>query len=124
MPESFELVLRARGEDSLFVINRGKTGVPLEKLTLASKKAEFEGAEWTYSVLQPGECVALWSDKEDAKAPEDLDCQVVGQRLELESPDRFWKDNFGVYYDETKLGDCKRKPDQCVVVFPKGKDDD
>ena len=123
MPESFELVLRARGEDSLFVINRGKTGVPLEKLTLASKKAEFEGAEWTYSVLQPGECFALWSDKEDAKAPEDLACQLVGERLEREGSERFWKDKFRVYYDGEKLWDCKKKPGRCEVVYPVEDDD-
>ena len=104
----------------MFVVNRGKTGVSLEKLRLASKKAEVQGVEWGHSVLQPGECVALWSDKQDAKAPEDLQCQAVGQRLELAAPDRFWKEDFGVYYDGEKVGDCKKKPKQCEIVYPNG----
>jgi hypothetical protein len=124
MPASFTLVLMARGEDSLFVVNRGETGLPLEKLRLASKKAEVEGVEWGHSVLQPGECVALWSDKQDAKAPEDLECQTVGQRLEREGSDRFWRESFGVYYDGEKLQDCKKKPESCQVVYPGGEDDD
>jgi hypothetical protein len=112
--------LMARGEDSLFVVNRGDTSVPLDRLRLASKKAEVKGVEWAHSVFQPGQCVALWSDKPDAKAPEDLACQLVGQRLERDGPDRFWKEKFAVYFDGEKFGDCQKKPKECNVVYPNG----
>jgi hypothetical protein len=128
-PISYELTLMAKGEDSLFVINWGDVGLPLGELRLANEEGEVLGTEWERAVLSPGECVALWKDIGDPKAPGELkcdvddeqigceECSIVGEPLGREGKDRFWKKKFDVYYGEEKVGNCKEKPKKCIVTF-------
>jgi hypothetical protein len=114
---SYELLIVARGDDSLFVVNQGETSLPLEWLRLSNKKGEVSGVEWKYGVLGPGDCVAVWKNHEDAKPPDKLVCENVGARIEREGSERFWKEAFDVHYGGDKVGECKKTPRECEIAF-------
>jgi serine/threonine protein kinase len=119
-PISYELYIVARGDDSLFVVNQGETDISLGALRLTSKKGGVDGTEWEHPMLRPGQCVAVWKDNEDAKAPDKLECENVGLRLERSGDERFWKEKFDVYYEGDKVGNCGKTPKRCVVDFTIG----
>jgi serine/threonine protein kinase len=120
VPISYELFIAARGDDSLFVVNQGETDISLGALRLTSKKGGVDGTEWEHPVLRPGQCVAVWKDNADAKAPDKLECENVGLRLERSGDERFWKEKFDVYYEGDKVGNCGKTPKRCMVDFTVG----
>jgi serine/threonine protein kinase len=110
--ENYSLLVAKRGEDSLFVINQGSDAFPLDLLGLGEGEGRISGPEWSVPALLPGECVTAWKDVEKSKAP-DVTCTEVGLRLTREKNERFWKNIFGVYINETWVTNCER--DQCAI---------
>lgn len=112
---SVELLLVKRGEDSLFVVNQGETGVALSSLQVGEGEGAISGAEWGVDVLAPGQCVAAWKDGGNPKSP-DVDCDLVGAHLTRGGKERFWKSSFEVFYGEQMQSMCSS--DRCPITIP------
>jgi tRNA A-37 threonylcarbamoyl transferase component Bud32 len=117
LPEPlYELLFARRGDDSLFVVNHSGRALPLPPLWLTDGRAQVNGQEWRVPSLEIGACVTAWKDSGRPRAP-DVTCTEVGERLTRSGRDRFWRDEFEVYYDGQKVGECRKNQEQCVVTF-------
>jgi serine/threonine protein kinase len=115
---SINLLLAKNKDDSLFVVNRNETALPLEPLMLKNDAGGVLGEAWDVSLLREGECVAIWKDTGRPKQPKDVDCKIVGKRLVREAGKRFWTSNFMIYYDDVEIGSCRSSGDVCRIVYP------
>jgi serine/threonine protein kinase len=114
-PVTLSLLLVARREDSLFLVNTSDVALPLSSITLSNDIGELNGDEWGIPLLEPGECVAVWKDARDPQPPEGLTCEPLGEQLIRTRDEIFWKQAFVVYYEGEQIGDCAEKPEACEV---------
>ena len=110
--ENYSLLIAKRGEDSLFVVNQGSRGIPLNALVLGEGEGRISGLEWDVPILMPGECVTAWKDNGKPKSP-DVTCTEVGQRVTREKQERFWKSTFGIYFNGARVTNCDGN--QCTI---------
>jgi serine/threonine protein kinase len=115
---SINLLLAKNKDDSLFVVNRNETSLPLEPLVLKNDNGGVLGEAWDVSMLRKGECVAIWKDTGRPKQPKDVECKIVGKRLVREAGKRFWTSNFTIYYDDLEIGFCRSSTDICRIEYP------
>jgi serine/threonine protein kinase len=113
----FHLTIAKRKDDSLFVINQGTTDFPLALMRLGNKEGELFGEDWGIDVLQPEQCVAAWKKEGKAEAPKGIQCETVGDRLEISDRKKFWSSKFEVYFKDLPVGVCDKKPDLCELSF-------
>jgi hypothetical protein len=110
----YDILLAARGEDSLIILNRGDTPFPLGQLSLAGELGRIEGGALSSIQLQPGDCVALLKDRGKPKLPETA-CDDPDFSIELEPRFIFWKEGVDIYYADQYLGRCERE--RCPLTF-------
>ncbi len=119
MTTVYALLIMVQKEDSLVIVNQGEAPFPLASLHLEGKEdAILLGSEWELDALQPGECVYAIKDKGNPKLPE-VECEEVGERLTHEKKERFWKDEFDIYFDGEFVDSCKgeKEKDGCSVII-------
>lgn len=117
-PESYELLIAKRGEDSLFVVNLTAADFPLAPLWLGDGKDIVEGEDWGVSTLETNDCVTVWKDHGNPQPPEGLTCHQVGESLTRGTKKLFWKEAFDVYYDEELVGTCRKDQEECSIRIP------
>jgi hypothetical protein len=110
-----ELVLVTNGDDSLFVVNRSEVDFPLEPLEIKGGSGEVAGEEWEVEFLEEDECVAVWKDSGKPKPPRNLECDLVGERLERDGSEKFWTAEYEVFYDEKRVAECEKFWEECEV---------
>jgi serine/threonine protein kinase len=110
--ETYVIVIRWQGEDSLFVTNiTREQNFPLGLLTLIGI-GSVSGAEWDVDRLSNGECVAVWKDSGNPQTG-DSTCTLVGNRLVRNGQSRFWKSSFVVLFEGIQVATCENSP--CIV---------
>jgi serine/threonine protein kinase len=115
---TIDLLLAKYKDDSLLVVNRSSTPLPLETLVLDNSEGGVTGEAWGIDELKRGECVAIWKDTGRPKRPDDVECKIVGKRLVREAGKRFWTSTYKVYYDEVEIGSCNSSRDECRIEYP------
>jgi hypothetical protein len=119
----FTLALAKQRGDSLFVINQGTVDLQLALIRFGNNgdddddDRQLSGDEWGIDVLRPGQCVTVWKEEGSPRAPEGIECEIVGERLERSGRDKFWENTFDVYYDDSRVGECNRGDDSCEITF-------
>jgi hypothetical protein len=114
---TYELLIAAYRDDSLFVVNEGEGRFPLEPLEFRNRYGGVVGEEWKVEFLERGDCIALWKEEGRPKAPKDLDCDEVGERLERSGAGKFWIFTFDVYYLGEKIGTCAPLSGECTALI-------
>ena len=114
-PVVYDLLIAKRGDDSLFVVNQSALAFPLAPLSLGDGSAAINGPDWEVNMLQPDECVTAWKDSGNPRPPRGVTCSEVGSRLTRDGPNRFWKDDFNVYYAGEQIAECTR--DRCTITI-------
>lgn len=114
---TYQLLIATNKEDSLFVVNQSAEAFPLDSLSLGKGNRFIEGTQWGIEQLAPGDCVTAWKDGGNPKLP-DVECNQVGEQLIRKGPERFWKDQFEVFYEGDQIGECN-PPEQCLVEIIK-----
>jgi serine/threonine protein kinase len=99
------LRIATNGEDSFYLINIGSSAVPLPFFFFTDGNHVFDGSGWGISTLGPGECVSIWKDRGNPRAP-DVDCNEVGERVEMEPSEEFWKEPFDIIFQNTVVITC------------------
>jgi serine/threonine protein kinase len=112
----FELLFARHKDDSLFVVNRSGRSMPLPPLWLTDGAGQVNGQEWRVPLLESGACVTVWKDSGRPRAPE-VSCDQVGERLVRPGRERFWKEQFEIYYDGHKAGECRKNEEPCVITI-------
>lgn len=100
------------------MVNLTTEAFPLGSLRLGDGKDATNGPDWGIAMLENGACVVAWKDEGDPQAPEGLTCNEVGELLTRRKQDRFWKDEFHIYYDEELIGTCEEDQEQCSINIP------
>jgi hypothetical protein len=118
LDRELNLLLAKYKDDSLLVLNRSSTPLPLEPLVLKNSVGGVSGGAWDISQLNKGECVAIWKDTGRPKRPDDVECKIVGKRLVREASKRFWTSTFTVYYEDIEVGSCSSSKDECLIQYP------
>jgi len=114
-PVTYELLFVGNKDDNLFVVNQGEQKFPLAPLEFRNKVGEFSGEAWEVDFLESGECVTLWKKEGHPKAPKDIECHQVGQRLERSASEKFWSERFEIYYQGKKIGSCETRKMVCSI---------
>jgi serine/threonine protein kinase len=114
IPESYNLLIAAHGDESLFIVNEGEDAFPLAQLTLSNDKGGITSTVWSTVTLESGTCV-VWGKKENPKFPKKVKCELVSEYLVDYKGKPFWGSDFDVYYGEEKIGSCKKDPDECSI---------
>jgi len=67
--------------------------------------------------LSRGECVYAVKN-EKTKLPE-VECREVGERLAREKKERFWEEEFDIYFDGEFVDSCigEKEKDGCSIVI-------
>ena len=115
---AIDLLLAKYKDDSLLVVNRSSTPLPLEPLVLRNSSGGVTGEAWGISTLKERECVAVWKDTGRPRRPDDVECKIVGKRLVREAGKRFWTSTFKVYYEEIEIGSCSSSSAECRIQYP------
>jgi hypothetical protein len=79
------------------------------------------GDEWGVDLLRPGQCVTVWKEEGKPKSPKEVDCEVVGERLERSGSEKFWDSDFEIYFNDISLGVCQKRAQTCelrFIIFP------
>jgi hypothetical protein len=108
-------VIETQGSESLYLVNRtpGKD-LALAPLVLGDGDGAISGSEWEKDTLGSGQCVTAWKEG-DAEEP-DVDCATVGRKIKRSGSERFWGDDFNVYYNGALIGTCDK--DKCSFRIP------
>ena len=114
----YSLFIVKNSEDSLFVVNLSTEPFPLAPLQLGDGLSAINGTEWELETLDNNACVSAWKAQGRPQAPDGLTCANVGQRLERGGGDRFWREDFNVYYNGALLGTCTAIEDECLISIP------
>jgi serine/threonine protein kinase len=112
---TYELLIVGNKDDSLFVVNQGAQEFPLAALDFKNRNGEVSGEEWEVDFLESGECVTLWKKEGRPTAPQGLQCDQVGERLERSGPEKFWTVQFEVFYQGEKIGTCGAGTQTCSI---------
>lgn len=115
--DEYHLLLVGDKDNSLFVVNLGEIALPLQYLHLSGGKHNLTGSEWGVESLAPGQCVSVWKSEGRPAAPEGIECELVGERLERKGPEKFWDKAFQVYYQGLLVGQCSGKSQPCMLRF-------
>lgn len=115
--DEFNLLLVSFQDDSLFLINLGDIALPLTYLQLSNDKGMVTGSEWEVDALGPGQCVALWKEEGSPEAPQGVNCDRIGARVERRGPEKFWTEAFEVFYQGKPVGRCAGKNQPCTLRF-------
>jgi hypothetical protein len=59
----------------------------------------------------------VWKEEGSPRAPDGIECEIVGERLERSGRDKFWTDAFEVYFAEEPVGECRKNDDRCEITF-------
>lgn len=111
------LRIATHGEDSFYLINVGNSAVSLPAFLFDDGNHIFGGAGWGISTLRPGECVSIWKNKGNPRGP-NVDCVEIGDRVEMEPSEAFWKEPFEVIFQNTVIFTCPRNG--CEFLVPNG----
>jgi serine/threonine protein kinase len=112
----YNLLLIKQKDDGFFLINEGRTTLPLKFLEFRRDKFKFPGEEWEINDLKPGECVAAWSSDGRVSLPKSQDCNQVGDTIRLSSREKFWTSDIEIYYNAMLVVVCKKNRD-CNFLF-------
>jgi serine/threonine-protein kinase len=99
------LRIATNGDDSFYLINVGSSAVPLSGFQFDDGRRSFEGSSWGIPLLAHGECVSIWKDKGHPGAPA-VDCNEVGNRVEVKANETFWKDEFSISFQDIVVTTC------------------
>ncbi len=113
---AFNLLFATRGNDSLLLVNMGPDGFPLAAIQLGDGPSAVLGEQWDLRRLNTGECVGVWKDRGKPKAPNDVKCDEVGERLERGASKNFWNAPFAVYYAGIQVGSCDPEEGYCTLI--------
>jgi serine/threonine protein kinase len=113
----FHIIIARNKDDSLYIFNMGQDDLPLEFLQLGVGEGHIEGEEWQVDMLETGQCVTVWKEEGNPDPPKNIECDIVGERLKRSSPERFWKDEFKVFYKGELVGSCKPSKNTCELKF-------
>jgi serine/threonine protein kinase len=103
----YMLLIKTRKDESLVIVNRSDISFSLPALYLEGENdVVLSGVEWEVENLQPGECVYAVKDKGKTKLPK-IECQEVGEPLPREGRERFWKEEFDIYFNGKKVDTCQ-----------------
>lgn len=116
--QAYELQMVAYKDDSLFVVNRSPIDFPVALLRLTNRSGKVLGIDWKVDHLETDECVAVWKEEGRPQAPEDLECDVVGERLKRSGPEKFWMAVFEVYFEDRLIQTCDTRRGECLVLIP------
>ncbi len=103
--------------NSLILLNPTTAPFPLSKLSLGNDSNTLDGAQWQIDTLANGACVTVWKDKQRQQLPKAVQCQIVGERLQLKKDELFWQDTFQVYYEGSLVGTCEDNQQPCSVTI-------
>lgn len=109
------LIVRAEDGNSLVVINMTANVFPLSLLQLGDGKEALSGTAWDMDNLAGGACVGVWKPGEDREPPAEINCQLVGNRLQRNKKDLLADQMFVVYFDGSEVGTCAKNEDRCSV---------
>jgi serine/threonine-protein kinase len=122
----FQLLLARRGDDSLFVVNEGADNLPLVLIHFGGDNdddddddgdRQLSGDEWGIETLRPGQCVTVWQEEGNPRAPRGVECEIVGERLERSGREKFWQAAFEVFFADRRVGECPKNEDHCEIAF-------
>jgi serine/threonine protein kinase len=116
-PRTFELILVGREDDSIFVVNTGELPLPVEPFQFGENSRAISGEEWEVSELQPGECIAAWTDGRNPPIPKDLECERVGERVVRTGNRRFWTRSYEVFFNDQPIAGCDTRDEPCIIRF-------
>ncbi len=111
----YRLLFATAREDSLFIMNHSSEAFPLSRLRVGDGDGAILGSEWDLVSLPSGACVAVWKSSGNPVSP-DIDCEPIGDRLTRSGNERFWKDSFNIYFDNTLITTCRNR---CEVTIPR-----
>ncbi len=115
-PSSYQiLIIRSSDGNSMFIVNQSQQDFPLSQLQLKAGKITFVGTTWGVDVLASGACVGLWKEKEGFNKPSEINCQLVGAKLEQKKKDFFGSNTIEISFDGQQLRKCDKKDGQCLV---------
>jgi len=117
-PTTFQLLLvKGDAGNSLIVLNPAAAAFPLSGLSLGNDQTTLDGARWQIDKLADGTCVTLWKEKQRQQLPQAVQCQIVGQRLQLKKDQVFWQHTFQIYYEGNLVGTCEASQQPCSVTI-------
>jgi len=117
-PITYELlIVKGDADGSLIVLNPTAAAFPLSGLSLGNDTAMLDGARWQIDQLTNGTCVTVWKEKQRQQLPKAVQCQIVGQRLQLKKDEIFWKGTFQVYYEGSLVSTCEDYQQPCSVTI-------
>jgi hypothetical protein len=111
------LIIKGDANNSLIVLNPSAAAFPLSGLSMGSDNTMLDGARWRIDRLANGTCVTLWKEKQRQELPKAVQCQVVGQRLQLKKDQIFWQGTFQIYYEGSLVGTCEDYQQPCSVTI-------
>jgi serine/threonine protein kinase len=117
-PVPYRLMFTSFRDESFFVVNIGERDFPLPLLELKNKDEGVSGEEWEIEFLESEECVAVWKEEGQPEPPQDLECDLVGKRLEIKGPKKFWTGKFDVYFKGDKIAVCDPQRRPCRILLP------
>lgn len=109
------LIVRGRDGNSVVVVNMTANEFPLSQLRLSSNDSVLTGAAWGVTNLENGQCVGAWKAGESHEAPQGVNCELVGQRLERKKKDLFGGETIVVSYAGKQVGTCSQ--DRCSITI-------
>lgn len=113
--ENYTLLFTKNRDQSLFVANTTARDLPLDRLALRNNDGEIKGEEWGVALLAPKACVTAWQNEQKATQAE-APCRVVGKPLIRQGNERFWRNDFAVYYNGQWVGACAKDKTECLVT--------
>lgn len=112
-----EITLAKRKDDSIFLVNQSSRDLPLRSIRLGEGEGELSGEEWEIEILRPGQCVAVWKKEGNPEAPRDIECELVGARVERSGSEKFWDSQFSIFVNDQLLGTCEKDREVCELRF-------
>jgi len=116
-PLIYDLALIGREDDSIFIVNVGQIPLPVELLEFGENSRAIAGEEWEVPELQPGECLAAWSDGRNPPVPKDLECRRVGENVLRTGNRRFWIRSYDVFFNDQSIATCDTRDEPCILQF-------
>lgn len=114
-PSIYQFALVGRDDDSIFLFNTGALALPLAPLQFGEGSRAIAGQEWQVTELQPGQCIAAWSEGSRPPFPEDLECERVGEDVLRSGSRRFWTRSYRVFYNDQEIAACNTREEPCII---------
>lgn len=113
-PLIYELVMVGREDESVFLVNLGVLPLPVAPLRFGENNRAISGEEWDLDELQPGQCIAAWSDGRNPPIPRGLECERVGDDVRRTGNRRFWTRSYNVFYNDQRIAECDTRDEPCI----------